>query len=84
MTASARPARRIPHTAVPECPFSPTDAYTIRAFQQSGLPDLTTYAVGDDLGGSIMLLVWIPLLSLAIGAIGGALGTSRPRRTPVA
>jgi hypothetical protein len=64
--------------------LSPTDAYTIRAFQQSGLPDLTTYAVGDDLGGSIMLLVWIPLLSLAIGAIGGALGTSRPRRTPVA
>jgi hypothetical protein len=62
----------------------PTDAYTIRAFQQSGLPDLTTYVVGDDLGGSILLLVWIPLLSLAIGAIGGALGASCPRRTPVA
>ena len=62
----------------------PTDAYTIRAFQVSGLPDLTTYVVGDDLGGSIMLLVWIPLLSLASGAIGGALGTSRPRRTPAA
>jgi uncharacterized membrane protein len=40
--------------------------------------------VGDDLGGSIMLLVWIPLLSLTVGAIGGALGASRPRRTPAA
>jgi hypothetical protein len=64
--------------------LSPTDAYTIRAFQDSGLPDLTTYVVGDDLGGSIMLLVWIPLLCLAIGALGGALGASRPRRTPMA
>ena len=64
--------------------LSPTDAYTIRAFQDSGLPDLTTYVVGDDLGGSIMLLVWIPLLCLAIGTLGGALGASRPRRTPMA
>jgi uncharacterized membrane protein len=63
---------------------APTDASTIRAFQASGLPDLTTYVVGDDLGGSIMLLVWIPLLSLTVGAIGGALGASRPRRTPAA
>jgi hypothetical protein len=60
----------------------PSDADTLRAFQQSGLPDITTYVVGDNLGGSIMLLVWIPLLSLAIGALGGALGISRPRRTP--
>jgi hypothetical protein len=62
----------------------PTDAYTIRAFQHSGLPDLTTYVVGDDLGGSIMLLMWIPVLSVAFGALGGALGASRPRRTPAA
>jgi hypothetical protein len=62
----------------------PTDASTIRAFQASGLPDLTTYVVGDHLGGSIMLLVWIPLLSVAFGALGGALGASRPRRTSLA
>jgi hypothetical protein len=60
----------------------PSDASTIGAFQDSGLPDVTTYAVGDNLGGSIMLLVWIPLLSVAVGAVGGALGASRPRRTP--
>jgi hypothetical protein len=36
--------------------------------------------VGDDLGGSILLLVCIPLLSLTVGAIGA----SRPRRRPVA
>jgi hypothetical protein len=62
----------------------PTDAYTVHAFRESGLPDITTYVVGDSLGGSIMMLLWIPLLSLAIGALGGALGASRPRRTPVA
>lgn len=62
----------------------PTDAYTIRAFQHSGLPDLTTYMVGDNLGGSIILLLWIPVLSVTVGALGGALGASRPRRTPLA
>jgi len=62
----------------------PTDAYTVHAFRESGLPDITTYVVGDSLGGSVMMLLWIPLLSLAIGALGGALGASRPRRTPVA
>jgi hypothetical protein len=71
--AAAGAGRLIPH-----------DAYTIRAFQQSGLPDITTYVVGDNLGGSIMLLVWIPLLSVTFGALGGALGASRPRRIPAA
>jgi hypothetical protein len=55
----------------------PTDAYTIRAFQHSGLADLTTYVVGDNLGGSIMLLLWIPLLGVGVGAVGGALGAGR-------
>jgi len=60
--------------------LSPTDVSTIRTFQASGLLDLTAYVVGDDLGGSILLLVCIPLLSLTVGAIGA----SRPRRRPVA
>jgi hypothetical protein len=61
--------------------LSPTDAYTLRAFAESGLPDLTSYVVGDNLGGSITMLLWIPLLSVAIGAGSGELGV-RPARRP--
>jgi hypothetical protein len=59
----------------------PTDAYTLHAFQASGLPDILTYEVLDNLGGLSVLLVAVPLLSAIPAAVGGALGGSLPRRT---
>ena len=56
------------------------DPQTVQEFQRSGLPDLTTYIVGDYLAGMIMHL-WIGLVSgLLFGLIGGLLGQrlSRP------
>jgi hypothetical protein len=61
----------------------PSDPQTIREFQHSGLPDITTFLVGDFLAGLIAHL-WIGLLTgLGLGVIGGVLGKG-PARTDVA
>ena len=62
--------------------YVPTDAYTVHAFQASGLPDIITYEVLDSLGGLSVLLVAVPLLSTIPAAVGGALASSLPRQTP--
>jgi hypothetical protein len=59
----------------------PSDAYTVHAFQASGLPDIITYEVLDSLGGLSFLLVEVPLLSAILAVLGGALAASLPRRT---
>ncbi|MBV9614662.1 MAG: hypothetical protein JO031_04295 [Ktedonobacteraceae bacterium] len=51
-----------------------SDPQTIHEFQRSGLPDITTYMVGDYLGGMIAHL-WIGLITGSfLGALGGAIG----------
>jgi hypothetical protein len=62
--------------------YVPTDAYTVHAFQASGLPDIITYEVLDSLGGLSVLLVAVPLLSTIPAAVGGALAASLPRQPP--
>jgi hypothetical protein len=59
----------------------PSDAYTVHAFQASGLPDIITYEVLDSLGGLSFLLVEVPFLSAILAVLGGALAASLPRRT---
>ena len=50
------------------------DPQTVREFQRSGLPDLTTFIVGDYLAGMIAHL-WIGLITgLILGMLGGAIG----------
>ncbi len=50
------------------------DPQFIRAFEHSGLPDITTYLVGDTLAGLIVHL-WLGLLTgFFLGVVGGALG----------
>jgi hypothetical protein len=50
------------------------DPQTMREFGRSGLPDLTTFMVGDYLAGMIMHL-WIGLITgLLLGMFGGATG----------
>jgi hypothetical protein len=63
----------------------PSDPQTIREFQHSGLPDITTFLVGDFLAGLIAHL-WLGLLTgLGLGMVGGVLGkvlaTSGRRRS---
>ena len=47
----------------------PYDSGLIRDFHRSGAPDLTTYAVSDDLGSGLVLLLMIPTVALALGSL---------------
>jgi hypothetical protein len=47
----------------------PYDAQLVRDFHASGSHDLAAYAVGDDLGAALGLLVIVPLLALALGSL---------------
>ena len=45
---------------------------TLRDFHASGARDLVTYAVADDLGGALSMLVIIPVVALALGSLTSA------------
>jgi hypothetical protein len=47
----------------------PYDAGLVRDFHRSGASDLATYAVGDDLGSGMVLLVLVPTVALALGSL---------------
>ncbi|MDX6535988.1 MAG: hypothetical protein QOD37_329 [Gaiellales bacterium] len=51
----------------------PIDPQLIRDFHASGAPDLTTYAIGDNLGGALGMLVMIPTIALAAGSFAARL-----------
>jgi hypothetical protein len=57
----------------------PYDAGMVRDFRSSGARDLATYAVSDSLGSGMMLLLLVPLVSLAAGAAGASVATRWPR-----
>jgi hypothetical protein len=52
----------------------PYDVGLVHDFKQSGANDLTTYAVGDDLGTGLVLLILVPMVALALGSIGAQFG----------
>jgi len=58
----------------------PYDAGQVRDFAGSGLPDLATYAVNDNLGSAMMLLLLVPIVTAAIGCTGAGLAARLPRR----
>ena len=55
----------------------PYDPGLVRDFHASGAPDLATYAVDDDLGTGMMLLLLVPLLTWTLGSVGASLTPSR-------
>jgi hypothetical protein len=55
---------------------APYDAGQLRDFSHSGAPDLATYAVSDNLGAGMMLLILVPLMTVTLGGAGAAI-TSR-------
>ena len=58
----------------------PYDSGQIRDFPGSGLPDLATYAVSDNLGSAMMLLLLVPIVTAAIGSTGAAIAARLPHR----
>jgi hypothetical protein len=57
----------------------PYDAGLVRDFRASTAPDLATYAVSDNLGSGMMLLLLVPLVSLGAGAVGTTVAARWPR-----
>jgi hypothetical protein len=51
----------------------PYDAGLLRDFHHSGSPDLATYAVRNDFGSGLTLLVLVPVVALAFGSLGARL-----------
>ena len=58
----------------------PYDAGQLRDFPGSGLPDLATYAVDDNLGSAMMLLLLVPVVTAAIGCAGAGIAARLPHR----
>jgi hypothetical protein len=50
----------------------PYDAGMVRDFHTSGAPDLATYAVSDNMGSAMMLLLIVPVLATGFGVAGAA------------
>jgi hypothetical protein len=55
----------------------PYDPGLVRDFHASGAPDLATYAVDDDLGAGMMLMLLVPLLTWTLGSAGASLARRR-------
>ena len=58
----------------------PYDAGLVRDFHASGAPDLATYAVDDDLGTGMVLLLLVPLLTWTLGSVGASITAGRRGR----
>jgi hypothetical protein len=48
----------------------PYDSGLLKDFRKSGAHDLATYAVSDNLGSGLVLLLMIPTIALALGTLG--------------
>ena len=57
----------------------PYDAGLVRDFHKSGAHDLATYAVSDDLGSGLVLLLMIPTVALAVGSLSARLRAATHR-----
>lgn len=60
----------------------PYDAGMVRDFHSSGAHDLTTYAVNDNLGSAMVLLLLVPMLVALFGLAGTTITTRLLRRAP--
>lgn len=59
----------------------PYDPALLRDFHRSGATDLTTYAVSDNLGGGLVLLLLVPIVALALGSLTARLAAEpKPSR----
>lgn len=52
----------------------PYDSGLVEDFHRSGAHDLATYAISDDLGSGLVLLLMIPTVAFAVGSLSARLG----------
>jgi hypothetical protein len=58
----------------------PYDPGLVRDFHNSGAPDLATYAVSDNLGAAMVLMLLVPLMTATLGCAAATI-TARRRST---
>jgi hypothetical protein len=58
----------------------PYDPGLLRDFHRSGAPDLATYAVSENLGSGLVLLLIVPVVAVALGSLTARL-TAGPTRS---
>jgi hypothetical protein len=54
----------------------PYDAGLVRDFHTSGARDLATYAVSDNLGSGLVLLLMVPTVALALGSVSARIAAA--------
>lgn len=57
----------------------PYDAGLIRDFHRSSAPNIATYAISDNLGSGLVLLLLVPTVALAFGSLSARLTAGEPR-----
>jgi hypothetical protein len=57
----------------------PYDSGLVSDFHRSSAPDLATYAVSDNLGSGLVLLLMIPTVAFALGSLSARLPTATRR-----
>ncbi len=57
----------------------PYDSGLVSDFHKSDAPDLTTYAVSDNLGSGLVLLLMIPTVAFALGSLSARLAAATRR-----
>jgi uncharacterized membrane protein len=57
----------------------PYDTGLIHDFHHSGAPNIATYAISDNLGSGLVLLLLVPTVALTLGSLAARLTASTPR-----
>jgi hypothetical protein len=57
----------------------PYDTGQLQDFATSGYPDMATYAVSDNLGTAMVLLLLMSVMNAVFGSVGAALASRRGR-----
>jgi len=57
----------------------PYDTGQLDEFHSSGYASLPAYWMGEDLAVAVLLLIFVPCLTVTVGSIGAVIGGLRPR-----
>jgi hypothetical protein len=72
----------VSYVATTYATLRPPTAALLQEFARSGAHDYRSWVVGDDLGGAVFLLLFIPVLATALGILFARLASSGPPTSP--
>jgi len=63
------------YVATTHATLGPPTATLLQEFARSGAHDYRSWVIGDDLGGAVFLLLFVPLLATALGMLAARLAS---------